>query len=320
MPECALSRPKARLRLSGLDDASEREFMRLKIGIGLGVIILTVAIYFYSQPRAAAKLVTRAAFPEWYEKTEPFHIIGNLYYVGSRGLAVYLLPSDDGHILIDGGLPDTAPLVAESMEKLGYRLEDVKILLNTHAHSDHAGGLAELKEKSGAKLLISEGDRSAVENGLYAGYEDRESFSWPGAKVDGIVSDGEVVRLGGIELTAHITPGHSPGCTSWSFTIEDGPQNYDALIFCSASVAANSLIDPPQYPGIVDDYRATFAKTKGWAPDIFLSNHPFFFKMTGKRIELEEGDPLAFVKPGEFTEFIIKAEQDFERELKDQSN
>ncbi len=270
------------------------------------------------------------AFPEMVAPFEPFRVIGNLYYVGTEGLAVYLItdkPShfregeERAHILIDGGLPGYEHIIIDNIAKLGFNIKDVKILLNTHAHFDHSGGLAVLKEASGAELIAAEGDVSALEGGFYLGHEDNENFSAPQVAVDTTISvsgDYLIFPIGGAFLTAQHTPGHSRGCTSWQVRVKEGAKHYDALIFCSATVAANSLVNPPQYEGIVDDYRTTFEKTKDWDPDIFLANHPEVFHMKETREKQKAGDTLAFVNRGAFQKYIAEKERAFERALAEQ--
>ena len=163
----------------------------------------------------------KAVFPKWYEPTEPFRVMDNLYYVGSRGLAVWFLPTPEGHIVIDGGAPETAALVMSGIGKLGFDPADIAILLNTHAHFDHSGGLAELKVVSGAEMIASEGDRSALQGGFYLGSEEETVLNAPPVKVDRIIGDSEVISLGGTALTANLTPGHSRGCTSWTLNLEE---------------------------------------------------------------------------------------------------
>lgn len=256
--------------------------------------------------------------PEWVAPVAPFRIIGPIYYVGSAELASFLIRTDDGFILLDGGLPDNAPMIADSIATLGFDLRDVKILLNSHAHFDHSGGLAALKAASGATLIASEGDRSALEGGFYLGSEDNASFSAPPVKVDRTIADGESVTLGGVTMTARLTPGHSRGCTSWTMRVREGAQEYGALFFCSATVAANRLVGPPQYEGIVEDYRRTFAITKDWRPDVFLAAHASFFDMEAKRQKLLAGDPLAFVDRETFPKLRERMAADFERQLAQQ--
>ncbi len=261
------------------------------------------------------------ANPDWIEPYAPFRVIGSVHYVGTTGLGAYLITSDNGHILLDGGLPETAPMIAESVEALGFRLEDVKILINSHAHFDHSGGLAALKLMTGAKLIASEGDRSALEGGFYLGAEDNPEYGAPPVAVDETIADGETVSLGDVALTALITPGHTRGCTSWSMTVEEGGRSYETLFFCSASVAGNRLADRdkgPQYEGIIDDYRATFERTRDWRPDVILTGHPVAFWMEEKRARQKAGDPLAFVDPDGFQKIIERYRTDFEKQLAEQ--
>ncbi len=260
----------------------------------------------------------RSIFPFWYEPAEPFRVIGSIYFVGTRGLSMFFIPTSEGHILIDGGVPENAPIIAKSIRKPGYRAEDISILLNTHAHVDHSGGLAELKALSGAEMIASEGDRSALEGGFLLGSEDRLDFQAPPVGVDRIIEDGEIRSLGGVSLSAYITPGHTRGCTSWQLSVTEADRTYNVLVFCSASVSVNHLVNPPQYPGIVEDYRRTFKRVADWRPDVFLANHPEFFDLETKRKRLEDGDPLALVDATAFSNFIVEAENAFEDALKKQ--
>lgn len=265
----------------------------------------------------------RQNFPSWYAAVTPYRIIGDnkagIYFVGTKGLGMFFIPTDAGHIVIDGGMPGEGQYVADAIRQLGFDPADVKILLNSHAHLDHSGGLAELKQMTGAQLLASEGDRSALEGGFYLGSEDDAAMNAPPVKVDRVIADGETLTLGDVRLTAHITPGHSRGCTSWTMPVVQDGKSYEALFFCSATVAANRLVGPPQYEGIVDDYRKTFAMTKDWKPDIFLANHPEFAGLAEKRARQLAGDPLAFVDREGFPAMIAKLEQAFQAALEKQT-
>lgn len=262
-------------------------------------------------------------FPSWYAAVEPYRIMGSgksgIYFVGTEGLGMYFIPTDAGHIVIDGGMPGQGRYVADAIRTLGFDPKDVKVLLNSHAHLDHSGGLAELKALTGARLIASEGDRSALEGGFYLGSEDDTAMNAPPVNVDRTIADGETLTLGNVTLTAHITPGHSRGCTSWTMPVVQGGKSYEALFFCSATVAANRLIGPPQYEGIVGDYRKTFAMTRDWKPDIFLTNHPEFSGMAEKRERQKAGDPLAFVDREGFPAMMAKLEQAFEAALQKQT-
>ncbi len=259
--------------------------------------------------------VWAARSPGWYEQIDPFRMIGNIYFVGTKGLGIYFIPTPEGHIIIDGGMAGQAQSIAEHIETLGFDVSDVRILLNTHAHFDHSGGLAELKVITGAELVASEGDVSALEGGFYLGSETDAMRYAPKVAVDRTIADGEVLTLGDVRLTAHLTPGHSRGCTSWTLEATEDETVYDVLIFCSATVAGNQLIGPPQYQGIVEDYRNTFDKTREWRPDVFLANHNGWFHMHEKREQLMAGHRLAFVDQIGFPTMMRRLEDDFEEKL-----
>lgn len=268
---------------------------------------------------ALALTLSAPAFAQanWNKATEPFHVIDNIYYVGTEGLGAYLFTGSDGHVLLDGATPEGAAVIKANIAKLGFKLSDVKVLLNSHAHFDHSGGLADLKAATGAKLHAMEGDVSALEGGFYLGSEDVKTMGAPPVKVDRVLKDGDKVTLPGIELVAHATPGHSRGCTSWGTTASAGGENYEVLVFCSATVAANRITPPLQYEGIVEDYRATFAKAKAMRVDIPLAPHPEFFGLLDKA-EKAKADKSQnfFVDPGAFQPYIARLEAAFETTLK----
>lgn len=257
----------------------------------------------------------------WNTPTEPFHVMDNVYYVGTEGLSAFLFTTPAGHILLDGATPQGAPMIEANIAKLGFKVSDVKILLNSHAHFDHSGGLAQLKEDTGATLYAMEGDVSALEGGFYLGSEHSTTMGAPPVKVDVVLKDGLTISLGGFTLKANLTPGHSRGCTSWGATLHEGGTAYEALVFCSATVAANRITDPVQYEGIVADYRSTFAKTKTMHVDIPLAPHPEFFQLLQKS-EKAKADPKGanpFVDPAAFPALMTKLEADFERTLKERT-
>lgn len=256
-----------------------------------------------------------ASNPTWVEEIEPFKIEDGVYFVGTRGLSSFLITTSEGHFLLDGGLPENAAVIARNIEALGFRVRDVAYLLNSHAHFDHSGGLSELKKRTSAVMVASEGDRSALEGGLYLGSEDDPDLGAPPVAVDRTIADGEALVLGGVALTARLTPGHTRGCTSWTMTA--GGQ--DILFFCSASVAANRLVDPPQYNGIIEDYRATFEKMRNWRPDIFLANHPELFRMDERRARQIAGDDGAYIDAVAFPALMSRFEAAFEKALAEQT-
>jgi metallo-beta-lactamase class B len=257
----------------------------------------------------------------WNQPNVPFKVIGNIHYVGTAGLSSFLITTERGHILLDGALPESALQIEANIAALGFKLRDIKYLLNSHAHFDHSGGLSQLKQDTGALMVASEGDRSALEGGFYLGSEDRDALKAPPVKVDRVVRDGAALELGGTVLTANLTPGHTRGCTSWSMPLTEGGKTLRVLFFCSSSVAANRLVDPPQYPGIVADYEKTFARARTLQVDVFLGPHPEFFRMSDKRARLSsggvpaQGTPNPFIDPQEFGAFIAASEADFRRQL-----
>lgn len=272
---------------------------------------------------AAVSVSAPAALAQanWNTPTEPFHIVGNLYYVGTEGLGAYLFTGPKGHVLLDGATPQGAPVIEANIAKLGFKLSDIKIILNSHAHYDHSGGLAQLKKDTGAQLAVMEGDVSAVEGGFYLGSESNKAMGAPPVKVDRVLKDGDKVSLEGIEMVANLTPGHSRGCTSWGAKATEGGKTYDVLVFCSATVAANRITPPLQYEGIVEDYRKTFVKAKAMKVDVPLAPHPDFFQLLQKagKAKTDPKAPNPFVAPGEFAPFIARAEADFERTLKERT-
>lgn len=253
----------------------------------------------------------------WTKPAAPFRIIGPVYSVGSDGLGVYLIQTKDGAILIDGGVPEMAAMVEGNIKALGFDLKSVKYLLNTHAHFDHSGALAQLKRVSGAKMVGSELDRESLESGHYLGSESNKAFDAPPVKVDRAVKDGDTLSLGGVTLTANITPGHTRGCTSWTMPVVEAGKTHKIVFFCSASVAANRLAPNPQYPGIVEDYRKTFVKARALKADIYLAPHSEFFDLWGKKAKLDANPkgPNPFIVPGEFNRAIDRFEADFKVEL-----
>jgi metallo-beta-lactamase class B len=249
---------------------------------------------------------------DWCAPAEPFRIAGNVHYVGTKGLSAFLITDPKGHVLIDGGLPQSAPLIAANIRKLGFRVEDVRYLLINHAHFDHAGGLAELKRLSGAKLVASNADAGDLEAG-----RARHRPEQPGVapvKVDRRVGDGDEVRVGGIRLTAMLTPGHTPGATSWLMTVEDGGKPLRVLFASSLSVAGLKLPSHPGYPNAAADFRSTFARLRATQADIFLSFHPNQFGMDDKLARQGKGvNP--FIDRPELGRRVAAAEAAFEAEL-----
>lgn len=267
---------------------------------------------------AGAAVAAPTSPPEWSAPTDPFRVADNLYYVGTAGISAWLITTPGGHIVIDGAMPTSAPLIQSSIRRLGFEPKDVKLLLNTHAHFDHTGGLADLKRDTGARLLANPADRRALETGTYPGWEENRGLDFAPVKVDADLADGRPVKLGGAILTPHFTPGHSPGCTTWTFRATDQGRPLDVLLYCSTSVAANRLVSRergPQYSGIVADYRRSFALLKTFRADVFLAPHAEQFGLPEKRARLKAGGANPFVDRGELARRVAASEADFNREL-----
>jgi len=255
----------------------------------------------------------------WNQPFEPFHIIGNIYYVGASDIASYLITSPKGHILIDGGFVETAPMIRDNIRKLGFKVEDVKVLLNSHAHFDHAAGLAQLKQWTGAQFVASHADGDQIARG---GHDDPmwdDKYLFPPTKPDRYIADGETVTVGDAVLTAHLTPGHTKGCTTWTTTAEENGHRYNVLFLCSVSAPGYKLVNNPNYPNIVSDYEHSFAYLNSLPCDVFLGAHGQFFHLKEKRAtQLANSKTNPFVDPQALHSFLAQAQRDFETELKQQ--
>jgi metallo-beta-lactamase class B len=250
---------------------------------------------------------------EWNQPVKPFRIIGNVYYVGVAGISAFLVRTSQGAILLDGGLPESAPRIEKSIEELGMSIHDVKILLNSHAHLDHAGGLAELKKHSGARMIASQGDREALVQGRQI-YEDSGVTPFPAVAVDRVIGDRETVELGAVTLTAHLTPGHTEGCTTWTMPVSDDRGRHNVIFYCSTSVV-DKLVHNRHYPGIAADYQRTFETLHSLSADVFLAPHSSLFRWEEKRARLDAGHADAFVDAGELQRFVKSSENEFRQEL-----
>ena len=280
--------------------------------ISRALFALTLA---FSAPVAAEQTFAEQR-AEWNRPTEPFRIIGNVHYVGTAQIGAYLVAGPDGHVLIDGAMEESATQIAANVRSLGFRLEDVRYILINHAHWDHSGGLAELKRLTGARLVASAADTADLEQGFNAHRDDTAHF--PPVAVDRQIGEGDRLALGGLELTAHLTPGHTPGCTSWTLRTEEGGRSYDVLFACSLTVAAQKLVNDARYPNAGADFEASFARLRTLSADVFLGFHGGQFGLEGKRRRLAAGDPLAFVDPAELSAQIEGAEAAYRNELERQ--
>lgn len=252
----------------------------------------------------------------WSKPIRPYRVVGNIYYVGSEGLSAWLISSSEGHVLLDSGpSPAGAKLIEANIATLGFKLSDVKILINTHAHFDHAGGLAQLKADTGAKVWASRPDEPALKKGQHFGDNDNGLTPFAPVKVDKAFGDGQKLKLGETTLVAHLTPGHTIGCTTWTTQVVDRGRPLNVTFPCSASVADNVLVGNKTYRNIVADYRATFATLKALPTDVMLPSHEEQGNLLAKRKKMLAGDVNAFVDPGEIVRYATASEAAFDKEL-----
>jgi len=258
----------------------------------------------------------------WTTQVPPFRIVGNLYYVGSQDLAAYLLVTPQGNILINSNLQSSPPQIKKSIESLGFKYRDTKILLISHGHYDHCAGSAEIKHETGAKYEVMAQDVPVVESGggndfRYAG---DKSFSFPATKVDHILHDGDTVSLGGTTLTAHLTAGHTKGTTTWTLDEQENGRTLHVVIVGSPNVNPGyKLVNNRLYPRIAEDYKHEFEVLKNLPCDIFVGAHGGYFDMLTKYDRFKNGDKNAFIDPAGYKAYIADREQAFDAELKKQS-
>ncbi len=271
----------------------------------------TLAAFTCLAPRAIAQ-------DDWLKPYPAFTIAGNLHWVGSKDLASYLITTPQGHILINSSLVANVPMIRTSVEQLGFKFTDIKILLLSHSHWDHAAGSAPLKEQSGAALYVMDADVAVVESGGRSDffYGTSPGSLYPPAKVDRILHDGEEVKLGGSTLVAHLTPGHTPGCTTWTMTVTDAGKKLNAVIIGSPN--ANNgyqLVNNPRYPAIADDFAKTFRVLKSLPCDLFLGAHGAYFDMIAKHAKQKPGAPNPFIDPAGYHAYIANREAAVTTEL-----
>jgi metallo-beta-lactamase class B len=259
--------------------------------------------------------------PDWSEPFPAHRMIGNIYYVGSRGLASYLITTPAGHILINSNLKTSVPLIRENIEKLGFHFVDVKVLLISHAHFDHDAGSAEIKKLTGARYMVMEGDVSVVESGGKTDFQygDDATLLYPPTKVDRVLHDGDVVKLGDAALTAHKTAGHTQGCTTWSLRVSEAGKSYDVVIVGSPNVNPGyKLVHNARYPEIAEDYAHGFRVLKSLPCDVFLGAHGSYYGMEAKYARLNAGGPNPYIDSAGYKNYVADREQAFLAELQKQ--
>jgi metallo-beta-lactamase class B len=260
---------------------------------------------------------------DWLVAFPAHRVVGDVYYVGSAGLASYLITTPAGHILINSSLEASVPLIQASVEKLGFKFSDIKILLISHAHGDHCAGSARVKELTGAKYMVMDGDVPVVESGGKADFQygGTPENLYPTTKVDRVLHDGDEVKLGGVVLVAHKTPGHTKGCTTWTMKARDGVdgKTYDVVIVGSPNVNPGyKLVNNAAYPEIAQDYERAFRVWKALPCDVFLGAHGAYYGMAEKFARMKDGAANPFVDPEGYKSYIAERESAFRAEWKTQ--
>lgn len=279
---------------------------------------------FRTLAHAAALLGLISAAPAYAADTylDPFpahHVIANIYYVGTVGQANYLITTPQGNILINPGLEQNPPMIKASIEKLGFKYADTKILLISHAHFDHDAGAAQVIKDTGAKYEVMDSDVPVVESGgkLDFNYGDKGGRNlYPVTKVDRVLHDGDTVSLGGTVLTAHKTPGHTKGCTTWTMQVKDGGKTLNVTFVGSPNVNPGYvLVGNKKYPQIAQDYEKTFAVLKSLPTDVFLGAHGDYYGMPAKYAKLKPGSPNPFIDPAGYKAYVADRNAAFRKEL-----
>jgi metallo-beta-lactamase class B len=255
---------------------------------------------------AIAGAVLAQGNPEWHAEFPAFRIAGNLYYVGTADLAVYLINTPRGNILINSDFKQDLPVIKKSIEQLGFKYNDTKIILISHAHGDHDEGTGVIKQETGAKLMVMDADVAA---------EQSTAQGRPGAHVDRVLHDGDTVELGGSKLVAHLTAGHTPGCTTWTMQVQDGTRKLNVVIIGSPNVNPGYiLVGNKNYPQIAEDYAKGFAVLKSLPCDIFLGAHGGYFGLKAKYEKMKAGEKDAFIDPDGYKAFVAERDDAFRKE------
>lgn len=281
--------------------------------IALGLALASCA--FPAPVRADDVQPLDAQSEGWNAPVAPFAIADDLYYVGAADVTSYLFVTSEGLILLDSGFAQTAAQVAANIETLGFDVRDVRYIITSQAHTDHVGGVAELKRLSGAQVIMSAEDAALAARGGRGDFAFGDRFYYPPFSADRLIADGETLSLGALTLTAHITPGHTKGCTTWTADVIVEGTIRRAVFVCGTTFPSYDLVDNPAYPDVEQDFRRTYARLGAMRCEVFLAAHGGMFGLTEKRARLLAGDRAAFVDPEGCRDLIARARDAFEREL-----
>ncbi len=254
------------------------------------------------------------------QPVEPYKVIGNIYYVGAVNISSHIIVTAEGLILLDTGTQEMLPGIRTNLEKLGYTLQDVKIILSSHAHWDHVEGHAAIQELSGAKVMAVGEDAAAISSGI--DNSAAGARGWNPVEVDRVLKDGDKVTLGGVTMQAHWTPGHTKGCTAWTTTVEEDGESYFVVFVGGTGINRNlgvKLLDNKRHPSIVEDYARTFRVLKELPADVFLAQHPSMYGMAEKLERLKVGATAnPFVDPEGYQQFLVEEEGKYLRQLEEE--
>jgi metallo-beta-lactamase class B len=267
-------------------------------------------------------LLFAQANSDWDQPFPPHRVMDNVYYVGTKGLASYLITTPEGNILINSSLESSVPLIRASIEKLGFRLQDVKILLISHGHFDHCAGSFMIKELTGAKYMVMQQDVAEIEAGGKGNFQygNTANTLFKPVKVDRVLHDGDQVKLGDAVLTARLTPGHTKGCTTWTMKARDQGKAYDVVIVGSPNVNAGyKLVNNSLYPQIAEDYARTFRVLKSLPCDVFLGAHGNYYGMEEKFAKMSQGAANPFIDPEGYKRYVDERDRTFRSELPKQT-
>ena len=264
---------------------------------------------------AAAAPIAAQNDPTWRQPMDPIRIVGNIYFVGTRGLSSFLIATPEGSIVIDSGEAETVPFIRANVERLGFRMSDVKVLLTGHAHFEHVGGHADLKQMTGAQVMVMDADREALQSGV-----DRSALGaagWKPVAVDRVLKDGDTVTLGGRTLTARLTPGHTQGCTTWTTSAVQDGRIYQVAFVCSVTINDGvRLTNNLRVPSIARQYAQSFRVLRALTPDIFVAQHPAVFELeskAGRAAGSAAANP--FVDPEGYKRLVDRSEQAYLKQL-----
>lgn len=292
--------------------------VRLSIAVSLVSSLFVHSAYVQASSSAQAhtpSALSCASDPSWTAPQKPFRIYGNTWYVGPHGLTVLLITSPAGDVLIDGGAPGDAELIEANLRELGVKLHDIKWILNSHAHCDHAGSMAQLALATGAQVIASAPDAPALARGGHDDPEYGDRLPFPPVHVTRTVENGENVRLGDLVLTAHSTPGHTKGNTTWTWTSCEGDRCLHLVDIGSVSAPGYKLIDNPKYTDVVKDFEHSFAMIAALPCDIPLAPHPGVVDFWARVAKRDQGDANALIDPAGCRRAATDARASFEAQL-----